>query len=254
MAPLTCRVLPHEAGDGPANMARDEALLDLVAAEPGSAAFRTYGWTEPTLSLGYFQAIAEAEADPRWRGVPVVRRPTGGGAIWHDREVTYALASPAPTRSRAGAASSTGRSTRRSPASSRGFGVDAAPAGRGRRRRGPAPRPFLCFADRDAEDLVVGAVEARRQRPAAAGGGGPPARVAPARPVRRGPPSCPGPPTSRRSPVDADVLVGTVAASRCPRRWGWSPAPDDWPEPVARHAPRTWNGRSIAIPAWTRRR
>ncbi len=75
-------------------MARDEALLDLVTREPGSAALRTYGWTEPTLSLGYFQTIAEARTDPRWRDVPIVRRPTGGGAIWHDRELTYALAVP----------------------------------------------------------------------------------------------------------------------------------------------------------------
>ena len=52
---LTCRVLPYEASDGPANMALDEALLDAVAAGAESAYLRTYGWTEPTLSLGYFQ-------------------------------------------------------------------------------------------------------------------------------------------------------------------------------------------------------
>ena len=40
---------------------------------------RTYGWTTPTLSLGYFQSISEAESDPRFRERPIVRRPTGGG-------------------------------------------------------------------------------------------------------------------------------------------------------------------------------
>ncbi|HEX8199322.1 MAG TPA: lipoate--protein ligase, partial [Isosphaeraceae bacterium] len=87
-------MLPHEDADGPVNMAWDEVLLDAVAASGDAAALRTYGWTEPTLSLGYFQALDEARADPRWRDVPIVRRPTGGGAIWHHHEVTYALAVP----------------------------------------------------------------------------------------------------------------------------------------------------------------
>ena len=63
-----CLVLPHAIAEGPANMATDEAML-FEAARPGAPALlRTYGWGEPTLSLGYFQATAEAEADPRWRG------------------------------------------------------------------------------------------------------------------------------------------------------------------------------------------
>jgi lipoate-protein ligase A len=94
MTPLTCRLLPHSNADGPVNMARDEAMLDHVSRYPEAAAFRTYGWTEPTLSLGYFQSVADLDSDPRWRTVPVVRRPTGGGAIWHDHEITYALAVP----------------------------------------------------------------------------------------------------------------------------------------------------------------
>ena len=40
---------------GPANMALDEALLECVAGGAGTAYLRTYGWTIPTLSLGYFQ-------------------------------------------------------------------------------------------------------------------------------------------------------------------------------------------------------
>jgi glycine dehydrogenase subunit 2 len=52
---MICRVYPHEEADGPAHMARDEAMLDAVAADPEAAAFRTYGWAVPTLSLGYFQ-------------------------------------------------------------------------------------------------------------------------------------------------------------------------------------------------------
>jgi lipoyl(octanoyl) transferase len=85
-APIRLRVLPWEIRDGPSNMAWDEALL-AAAAEP---TLRFYGWDPPTVSLGYFQdhgAIA-----PRLPpGMPVVRRITGGGAIWHEDEVTYAL-------------------------------------------------------------------------------------------------------------------------------------------------------------------
>jgi lipoate-protein ligase A len=151
----TCWVLPHESADGPANMALDEALLDTVAAEPSAAWLRTYGWTEPTLSLGYFQRWADAQADPRWRDAPIVRRPTGGGAIWHDHEVTYALVVPEshplarPSRALYRAVHEAFAALFRS------HGVNAD-------RRGTvfklesAPRPFLCFTDCDPEDIVSG--------------------------------------------------------------------------------------------------
>ena len=92
---ITCQILPYEIASGPANMALDEALLDRVSAQPEFAYLRMYGWTVPTLSLGYFQHLAQARAEPRWRSVPLVRRATGGGAIWHHHELTYALALPA---------------------------------------------------------------------------------------------------------------------------------------------------------------
>lgn len=149
-----CRLLPHMVGDGPHLMALDEALLDAVAADPSAAVVRTYAWATPTLSLGYFQEFADAEADPRWRGAPIVRRPTGGGALWHDREVTYAVVVP-----------STHPAAR--PSSALYHAVHEAIALHLRERgiaatlRGPFPpasgaRPFLCFADRDTEDVVQG--------------------------------------------------------------------------------------------------
>src|SRR6516162_5688804 len=92
--PTICRQLPHEQGDGPTNMALDEALLNSVAADPSMAVMRTYEWSVPTLSLGYFQSMEEVDSDPRWSSVPIVRRPSGGGALWHDLEVTYAVVVP----------------------------------------------------------------------------------------------------------------------------------------------------------------
>jgi len=156
MTAPTCRVLPHVVGDGPANMALDEALLDSVADDPVSAVVRTYEWSRPTLSLGYFQAIAEAETDPRWLGVPVVRRPTGGGALWHDREVTYAVVVPGDHPSSRPSATLYRTVHRAIIAALREAGVEADRRGDPARAGGDHPRPFLCFADRDAEDVVSG--------------------------------------------------------------------------------------------------
>ena len=76
--------------DGPTNMARDEHLLYSDTFRP--AALRIYGWTPATISLGCFQSYARvAELDGDARNLPVVRRATGGGAILHDREITYCL-------------------------------------------------------------------------------------------------------------------------------------------------------------------
>jgi lipoate-protein ligase A len=79
---------------GPWNMAVDEALL-ADAIENGLATLRLYQWSEPTLSLGYFQAHDDRNQHAASRQVAVVRRQSGGGAILHDHELTYSLALPA---------------------------------------------------------------------------------------------------------------------------------------------------------------
>jgi lipoate-protein ligase A len=89
---LTCRLLPYAVADGAHNMALDEVLLEAAAA--GSAALRFYGWSEATVSLGYFQPEKVRFADPRTSGLPFVRRPTGGAMLVHHHEVTYGLALP----------------------------------------------------------------------------------------------------------------------------------------------------------------
>jgi lipoate-protein ligase A len=83
-------VFRDPALDGPTNMARDEHLLYSEEFRP--AAVRIYAWSPPTISLGCFQRFARvAELPEDVRELAVVRRPTGGGAILHDREVTYCL-------------------------------------------------------------------------------------------------------------------------------------------------------------------
>jgi len=79
--------------DGAANMAADE-LLAAEAARLGRPLVRFYGWTCPTVSLGGFQAIGEARSIDAISAAALVRRPSGGGAIVHGTDLTYALAVP----------------------------------------------------------------------------------------------------------------------------------------------------------------
>lgn len=90
----TIRLLPFASADGPTNMAADEVMLD-AAAEAGVASLRFYTWTEATVSLGYFQPAAVRQEVPGLDRLPWVRRATGGAAIVHHHELTYALALPA---------------------------------------------------------------------------------------------------------------------------------------------------------------
>jgi lipoate-protein ligase A len=86
--------------DGFENMARDEALLEACRRDgedsPRYPVLRIYGWNVPTLSLGRFQDALRSvdQGFCREHGIPVVRRPTGGAAVLHDREVTYCLVGP----------------------------------------------------------------------------------------------------------------------------------------------------------------
>jgi lipoate-protein ligase A len=68
-------------------MAIDESLLD-EAGRTGTPFLRLYRWDPPCLSLGRNEPAIERP------GVATVRRPTGGRAVWHEHEVTYAVAAP----------------------------------------------------------------------------------------------------------------------------------------------------------------
>lgn len=134
---------------GPMQMALDEALLEQAP----TITLRLYTWEPPAVSLGYFQDYASIS--PRLPpGMAVVRRITGGGAIWHEHEVTYALAgvlgeAGLPERTRDlypllhGAI--------RTELARRGAPLLAQPDTVGDRRYALEPR---CFASPAADDLV----------------------------------------------------------------------------------------------------
>lgn len=82
---------------GAANMAIDASLL-AEAARTGRAFLRLYRFDPPCLSLGRNEPTAcyDRAAIAR-HGLDVVRRPSGGRAVWHEHEVTYAVAAPIAT-------------------------------------------------------------------------------------------------------------------------------------------------------------
>jgi len=79
--------------NGASNMAIDEALLDCFDPDKSTPVLRLYGWSPPALSLGRFQDAGKVLDLARCKacGVPVVRRITGGGVIYHADELTYAI-------------------------------------------------------------------------------------------------------------------------------------------------------------------
>lgn len=83
---------PH---NGPSNMAVDQALLDSVAAG-APPVLRLYRWSPATLSFGRNQPARGLydEAAAADRRIAYVRRPTGGQAVLHDDELTYAVVAP----------------------------------------------------------------------------------------------------------------------------------------------------------------
>lgn len=72
-------------------MAIDDALLQS-APELGRPVLRFYGWSEPAASFGYFQRYSDVEKLTNLR--PLVRRPTGGGLVPHDKDWTYSVVFP----------------------------------------------------------------------------------------------------------------------------------------------------------------
>lgn len=140
-----CRLLPTAAAPGPTNMALDEALL-RTALDRNVASLRFYTWAEPTLSLGYFQPHTA-----RLPGVAWVRRPTGGDAILHHHELTYALALPAgpPWHT---AENWLCRFHHAIQAALRRFGVEASAVACGEEQR---LGPFLCFQHQTPADLRI---------------------------------------------------------------------------------------------------
>jgi lipoyl(octanoyl) transferase len=142
-------------------MALDEALM-LRARHDQLWTLRVYSWSEPTLSLGRNQAARGGYRLPllRERGIGIVRRPTGGRAILHAREVTYSVT--APVGAAGDLRESYARINRLLLAALRTLGIDAVVVGRGDGalglaaddREGPGLLP--CFHHPSSGEITVG--------------------------------------------------------------------------------------------------
>jgi lipoate-protein ligase A len=152
--PRPARLIVDPPADGSWNMAVDEVLLQTTGFSDRPT-LRLYRWQEPTLSLGYFQRAVDRQLHAASALCQMVRRSSGGGAILHDRELTYSFVTP-----------TFGRDSRRSENLYEVFhesligafgrlGVSArlvdTPDG-----RPAAEQPFLCFQRRSPGDIVVG--------------------------------------------------------------------------------------------------
>jgi len=86
----TWRIIDSGPAGAAWNMALDEALALQVRSGLSPTTLRLYCWDRPAISLGCFQKSSDIDAEfCRDRGIPIVRRPTGGRAILHGKELTY---------------------------------------------------------------------------------------------------------------------------------------------------------------------
>ncbi len=157
MVPARLRVLIHGRAAGDWNMAVDE----VVAAGDGGFPYtlRLYGWRRPTVSVGYAQPVAQgydAALARRW-GVDLVRRRTGGRAVLHEDELTYALSGPADRGPFADGIHATYRAIAAGlVAGLERLGVQVELVrGRGRSGRRDADDRGACFASRSLYEVVA---------------------------------------------------------------------------------------------------
>ena len=90
------RFIDLSVGTAYENMATDEAIFISCQQGMSPPTLRLYGWQPPAISLGYFQKLESAVdmEECRRRGIDVVRRLTGGRAVLHHHELTYAVIAP----------------------------------------------------------------------------------------------------------------------------------------------------------------
>ena len=93
---MTWRVIPLHTETAAMNMAIDEAVSE--SARGGQPTIRFWTWSPGAVSIGYFQSMKDEVNLEKCKelGIDIVRRRTGGGAVYHDskRELTYSVIAP----------------------------------------------------------------------------------------------------------------------------------------------------------------
>ncbi len=147
------RLLDTPPAPGAWNMALDEALMHSVRAG-APPVLRFYRWNPRCLSLGRNQPARDRYDLERLaaRGTEVVRRPTGGRAVLHDRELTYSVV--APEGALGSPRDSYAAINRALAAGLRRLGVPAVLQPRGGRT--PVPSLAPCFREPAEGEVVAG--------------------------------------------------------------------------------------------------
>lgn len=152
---MTWRCIIDAPRDGAANMAMDQALFEGVQAG-GRPVLRLYRWDPPCLSLGRNQTALGVYDSEKAAGIgaDIVRRPTGGLAVFHHRELTYAVVAsigaigrPAGAYAAINRALATGLARLGAPAGIAGPGAPATPLGSAR---------HPCFGEAARGEIVTG--------------------------------------------------------------------------------------------------
>ena len=153
MSTSPARLIHHVPAAGAWNMALDEALV-ATHQEGDRPTLRFYLWSEPTLSLGYFKSVTSRHQHEGSRLCRWVRRATGGGAILHDRELTYSFVCSVSDRWDRGATQLYQKFHQTLADCLADWGIRAEINKNGSLAQDP--EPFLCFQRRAVGDLLVG--------------------------------------------------------------------------------------------------
>lgn len=153
------RLLVSPADSGARNLATDQAVAEHVRDGASPPTLRFYTWRPAAMSLGYGQPLAAVNTDlALQKGIDLVRRPTGGQAILHNDELTYAVMLP---RTHALAAGGVLRSYERLSAGfERGFAALGLDAWQGDWQPDASQAEgLLCFASPSTHELSADGVK-----------------------------------------------------------------------------------------------
>ena len=159
------RLIVDGAANGASNMAIDETLLESLE-DDAPPILRLYSWRPAALSLGRSQSLVGDRRYLRDEGIDLVRRPTGGQAVLHEFERTYAVIGRLDRAPFGGVIATYGAIAAALDDAFRSLGVEtrqADPTTRAERDRSP-----VCFASPSAHELLaegrkfVGSAQMRR--------------------------------------------------------------------------------------------
>lgn len=153
------RLIPFDRFSAFENMAIDEAILKECQRRQIPPTLRFYGWIAPAVSIGYFQDL-QREINCEFcqkSKIDIVRRPTGGKAVFHDSDLTYSfVAHEGNPPFASGIMENYGTISRCIAAGLKKAGVEAALVEKGREiRRGKSLDSF-CFSLPFRNELLAG--------------------------------------------------------------------------------------------------